>query len=119
MSATLRLLPWLSLFGAGLCAAAASVLLKNAATPGLSLWSVRALAFAVGAVAVYGVGFVLYGCSLRYLPVGIAYVCMVAVAAVLLFGYMFVRGQPVHVREWLGAVVVIVGVYLVVGAQVH
>lgn len=117
MSTTLKILQWLSLFGAGLCAAAASVLLKNAASPGMPPCSVRVLALAIAAVAVYGAGFLLYGYSLRHLPVGVAYVCMVAVATVLLFAYMFVHGQPVHAREWVGAAAVIAGVYLIVGVR--
>jgi drug/metabolite transporter (DMT)-like permease len=108
---------WLALAGAGLCAAVASVLLKNAASLGLSILSVRVLALDVGALAVYGVGFFLYGYSLRFFQVGAAYVCMVAIAAVLFFLYSLVHGEPIHAREWIGAGVVVLGVFLIAGVR--
>lgn len=113
-----REIAWLTLAASGLCAAVASALLKRATSLGLPILSTRVMLVAAAAIAVYGVGFVLYGYSLRFLPVGVAYVCMVAIAALLLFVYSFANGDTVHVHQWIGAAVVMVGVYLIAGARI-
>lgn len=114
-SSSLHLIAWLALALAGACAAVASVLLKNAASLHVTLLDIRALALNAGAIVVYGVGFVLYGYTLRSIQVGTAYICMVAIAATLLFTYSFYQGEAIHARQWIGAVIIVLGVYLVAG----
>lgn len=104
---------WLALAGAGACAAVASILLKSASSLGLPTLSPRVMVLDVAAIAVYGIGFLLYAYSLRFFHVGPAYVCMVAVASVLLFLYSALSGEHLYPREVLGALVILVGVSLV------
>jgi multidrug transporter EmrE-like cation transporter len=104
---------WLALMCAGICAAVASILLKAAASSGLPLLSMRVMVLDSGALAAYGMGILLYAYCLRYFQVGVAYVCMVAVAAILLFSYSIVRGEPPRPRELVGAAAVLLGVFLI------
>lgn len=108
---------WLALAGAGVCAAGASVLLKAATSLDLPLLSTRVLMFDVAALAAYGIGFLLYAYCLKFFQVGPAYVSMVAIAALLLFAYSALRGETPHVRELVGAIVILIGVFLIVGRQ--
>jgi len=109
---------WFALAGAGVCAAIASILLKAAASLNLPILSIRVVTLDVAALAAYGIGFLLYAYCLKYFQVGVAYVCMVAVAALLLFAYSAVRGEPPRPRELLGALAILLGVFLIAAKRV-
>lgn len=109
----MNVMGYFALAGAGLCSAAASLLLKAAAISGIWPMPVRDLALLAGAIVVYGFGFLFYGISLRTLPVGLAYASMVAICVIALFTYTASMGATLGVREWLGAVAIVVGVFLI------
>lgn len=113
----MNLVGWLALAFAGLCGAVASVLLKIAASDGLSLYSVKSLEFYAGALSAYGLSFVLYGFSLRFFRISVGYVSMVAIAVVALLVYSYVRGDAPSARQLAGVLVILGGIALVAGAQ--
>ncbi|MEO6967149.1 MAG: hypothetical protein ABI132_01650 [Rhodanobacteraceae bacterium] len=109
----MNVMGYLALAGAGLCSAAASLLLKAAAISGTWPLPMRDLALSAGAIVVYGFGFLFYGVSLRTLPVGLAYASMVAICVIALFVYTASTGASPGLREWLGAAVIVLGVFLI------
>jgi small multidrug resistance pump len=100
-----------------IASAAASVLLKLAAD--LSPDSARILqalggaGLKVGAVGCYGIGFIFYSISLKWLQLQVAYPIMVGLTILLLFAYGFALAQPVSPMSVLGAVFVCVGIFII------
>ena len=112
-----NVIAWLALASAGLCGVVASVFLKIAASSGASLLSPKSLVLYACALTAYGLGFVLYGFSLRSFRVSVGYVGMVAVAVVALLVYSYVRGDVPSARQFVGVLVILGGIALVAGAQ--
>jgi small multidrug resistance pump len=112
----MNFIAYLALAIAGACGAIASVLLTRVAgIPLIPLTSLGAgLRFA--AVAVYGLGFLLYGYALRGVAVNVAYPIMVSASVILLFVYTTAGGHPASPRSILGAGLVLAGVALLVRA---
>lgn len=100
----------LALICAGLCGAAASIALKAAAS-GVPL--ARAGLMAAIALAFYGLSFLLYAYSLRFFNVALAYICMVAVAAVTLLAWSAARGEALGPRPLLGVAAILIGIILI------
>lgn len=109
----MNLSSYFALLCAGLCGALASILLKLAAAPALPLFSTRVVGLWAAALAAYGISFLLYGYSLRVFNVSTAYVSMVAVAVLALLVYSSLRGEPIGLREIIGALAVLFGVFLI------
>lgn len=103
---------FLALICAGLCGAAASLALKAAAS-GLPL--IRMGIMAGVALAFYGASFLLYAYSLRYFNVALAYICMVAVAALTLLAWSAMRGDGLGLRSLLGVLAILIGIALISG----
>jgi len=66
-------------------------------------------------VGLYGLAFIIYLIGLRYLPLKIAYpLIALSYIWVILLGFKYL-GQPITKLNIIGAIVLIIGVYLVAG----
>lgn len=108
---------YLTLLLSSIASAAASVLLKLAAD--LSPDSARILqllggvGLKIGAVGCYGIGFIFYSISLKWLQLQVAYPIMVGLTILLLFAYGFALAQSVSPMSVLGAIFVCIGVFII------
>jgi len=112
------------LFLSGTMSAVASVLLRvagqmtmNGSVAALSLSSTPTL-LRGGAVVAYGAGFVLYALALKRIELSIAYPLMVSVAILEIFGYEVLLGDGVQLRSALGALLIMLGIFLVYSPKI-
>ncbi|HDR9023727.1 DMT family transporter [Burkholderia vietnamiensis] len=106
---------WLFVVASGAFGGLAGVLLRVAAVKGIVIgessllpWMIRA-----AAVCAYGVGFVLYAVALRRASLGTAYPTMVAVSILVVLTYTSLHEHLVRPAQAAGAVVILIGVWMV------
>lgn len=107
------------LISSGIMSAIASVLLRLAGQmPEVSASTVAVLTstptlLRIGAIAAYGLGFVLYALALRRIELSIAYPLMVGVAILAIFLYGLAGGDPVTLKSVIGAILIFSGILLI------
>lgn len=106
------------LISSGIMSALASVLLRIAGQmPEVSATTVATLTstptlLRAGAIAAYGLGFVLYALALRRIELSVAYPLMVGVAILAIFLYGLAGGDAVTAKSVLGAILIFSGILL-------
>jgi small multidrug resistance pump len=111
------------LFAAAACSAAASILLRLAAQMNAEITSVGTLSLStvmtaaiilrIGAIASYGIGFLLYAIALKRTTLSVAYPVMVGVTILVLLIYSVFTGEAIRLKELAGAAMVVFGVALI------
>lgn len=105
------------LISSGIMSAFASVLLRVAgqmpsvAIADFSLTSTPTM-LRIGAVAAYGLGFVLYAMALKRIELSVAYPLMVGVAILAIFIYGIAGGDTVTLKSVIGAILIFSGILL-------
>lgn len=108
---------YILLIASGIMSALASVLLRiagqmpEAAATTFALTSTPML-LRFGAIAAYGLGFILYALALRRIELSVAYPLMVGVAILAIFAYGLAGGDSVTLRSVIGAVLIFSGILL-------
>jgi small multidrug resistance pump len=111
------------LFAAAACSAAASILLRLAAQMNVEIISAGALslstlmnastALRIGAIASYGVGFLMYAIALKRIDLSAAYPMMVGMTILVLLIYGVFAGEAITLKGLAGAAMVVFGVALI------
>ncbi len=114
-------MPYIFLFFSGSFSALASILLRIAgqmAAPAntVAALATPAMALRAGAVAAYGVGFVLYALALKRMELNIAYPLMVGVTILEIFIFGFFSGEAASLKAMSGALFLMAGIYLLYSA---
>jgi small multidrug resistance pump len=109
-------MPYILLIASGLMSAVASVMLRIAGQlPPDSITTALAsqpVLLRAGAVAAYGLGFILYALALRRIELSVAYPLMVGVAILAIFLYGLAGGDAVTMRSVVGAILIFSGILL-------
>ncbi|MDB1122422.1 DMT family transporter [Vibrio algarum] len=113
---------WVFIFIAAINSTIGNVLLKQAQRVEFSMFGNPVLNFLlnpwfVGGLFFYGLNVILFAKSLEKLPVSSAYPVLASSGFVLLAvvsAYLF--GESFHGKQWLGMVLVLLGIYFVSGS---
>nr|WP_232356156.1 small multidrug resistance protein [Burkholderia vietnamiensis] len=99
----------------GLFGGLASILLRVAALKGLILGESSILPWIArgAAVGAYGVGFLLYAIALRKTTLGVAYSTMVAISMLVVLSFTALHESLLRPMQVVGAVVILIGVWMV------
>lgn len=107
--------PFFLILGSSACSALSGILLKVAAARHVPTrgFAVEVISLYAGAIASYGLGFVLYALALRKLPLQAAYPAMVGLAMIQIFLYTRLTGEAPTVSGIGGSILIVGGIYLV------
>lgn len=106
------------ILGSSACSALSGILLRFAAGRHLPSrgFGVESFPLYAGAIASYGLGFVLYALALRKLPLQSVYPAMVGLAMIQIFLYTRLTGESATASGVAGAILIVSGIYLVLRA---
>lgn len=104
--------------GSSACSALSGILLRIAAGRHFLArgFGVEVIFLYAGAIASYGLGFVLYALALRRLPLQSVYPAMVGLAMIQIFLYTRLTGESATASGMAGSILIASGIYLVLRA---